>query len=332
MTSRLMTVAVWVLVAACAAKTGDSPASDDQVPDDVSKAAAPGEAKAGDAKGATAEAAAAKATPIDIDDGNTVVEAKARDDTATLNLKAPEGWRVVTPPTEPDPTGGKFRLRDALAGLPPRSAGTLVATFETGKGKIHCDLFERKASVPVTQFVGLARGLRPVWNGGKKVWEKRKYYDGTTFHRVIAGFMAQGGDPAGNGSGLLGFTFDTGASRSRIKHDKPGQLCMASKRDVTNHAQFFITEVPASKLDGTFAVFGQCAPLPVVYQIARVMNSGTPHFRPLQAVGLERVEIARFEGGAAALAAGASDPGKLPVNELPGVVPPGRAVVEPKAQ
>ena len=267
-----------------------------------------------------------------MDDGNTVIHAKARDDTTTLNLKAPDGWRIVTPPTEPDPVKGKFRLHDALAGLPRRSAGTLVATLETSKGKIYCDLFERKSPGPVTQFVGLARGLRPVWNGGKSAWEKRKYYDGTIFHRVIPGFMAQGGDPAANGSGLLGYTFDTGASRSKIKHDRPGQLCMAAGRDISNHAQFFITESASRQLDGQFAVFGQCSPVQTVYRITRVTNSGTPHFRPLKAVVLERVEITRYKGGARALSAiiQASDSSSLPSNELPGVVPPGRAIADPE--
>src|SRR4030095_388545 len=84
--------------------------------------------------------------------------------------------------------------------------------------------------------------------------EKRPFYDGTYFHRVIPGFMVQGGDPTGTGEGGPGYEFPTEVSDS-LKHD-PGTLSMANAGPDTNGSQFFITEVATHKLDGSYNVFG----------------------------------------------------------------------------
>lgn len=250
-------------------------------------------------------------------------------DATSLGVQAPAGWRVVTPPTEPDPTGGKFGLRDALKGLPPARTGDLVARIETPEGNLHCDLYEKAAPDAVAQFVGLARGVRPFWDGVARSWAKRPYYDGTSFHRLIAGLMIQGGDPSGDGRGLLGFVFKTGARGSKLKHDRAGRLCMAASGEHANQAQFFITERPTPKMDGRYAVFGQCEPVSLVYRLSRGQSAGSPTFQAMRPVPIEHVEVLRAAGGAVPLAAreAGKSGGKAPArNTAPGLAPPGRAV------
>ena len=115
------------------------------------------------------------------------------------------------------------------------------ATFNTDKGDIIVDLFADKVPITVNNFVFLA---------------KQGFYNGTIFHRVIANFMAQGGDPTGTGMGGPGYRFDDEFDRS-LKHDKPGVLSMANAGKNTNGSQFFITHVPTPWLDGKHAIFGQ---------------------------------------------------------------------------
>ena len=115
------------------------------------------------------------------------------------------------------------------------------ATLSTEKGDIVIDLFADKVPNTVNNFVFLAR---------------QGYYDGTIFHRVIADFMAQGGDPTGTGMGGPGYQFADEFDRS-LKHDKPGVLSMANAGPDTNGSQFFITHVPTPWLDLKHSVFGQ---------------------------------------------------------------------------
>ena len=114
-----------------------------------------------------------------------------------------------------------------------------TATIETGKGNIVLELFASDVPVTVNNFVFLARD---------------GYYDGTTFHRVIPGFMAQGGDPTGTGTGGPGYTFaDEFTERTHVT----GALSMANAGPNTNGSQFFITYAPQHHLDGKHSVFGQ---------------------------------------------------------------------------
>ena len=117
-----------------------------------------------------------------------------------------------------------------------------TATFKTDRGDIVVDLFADKAPITVNNFVFLARD---------------GYYDNTTFHRVINGFMAQGGDPTGTGRGGPGYHFKDEPGALALKHDGPGVLSMANAGRDTNGSQFFITHVPTSHLDGKHAVFGK---------------------------------------------------------------------------
>ncbi|MEO8125927.1 MAG: peptidylprolyl isomerase [Bryobacteraceae bacterium] len=116
-----------------------------------------------------------------------------------------------------------------------------TATFDTSKGTIVCDLFAADAPNTVNNFVSLARD---------------KFYDGTKFHRVIADFMIQGGDPEGTGRGGPGYKFADELKGTPRKH-QVGSLSMANAGPNTNGSQFFITHIVTNWLDGKHTVFGQ---------------------------------------------------------------------------
>jgi peptidyl-prolyl cis-trans isomerase B (cyclophilin B) len=117
-----------------------------------------------------------------------------------------------------------------------------VATIDTDKGKIVCELYPKEAPVAVNNFVFLAR---------------EGFYDGLTFHRVIANFMIQGGDPDGTGRGGPGYKFDDELTPGKFRKHQRGSLSMANAGPNTNGSQFFITRVVTDWLDGKHVVFGQ---------------------------------------------------------------------------
>ncbi len=128
--------------------------------------------------------------------------------------------------------------------------------FETTRGEIVAELFEDDAPGAVANFAGLAAGTKE-WTDpktGKKV--TRPYYDGLSFHRVIANFMIQGGCPAGNGTGGPGFEIKCETGGKRQVH-KRGSLSMAHRGKDTGGSQFFICHAPAPHLDRKHTVFGQ---------------------------------------------------------------------------
>jgi cyclophilin family peptidyl-prolyl cis-trans isomerase len=116
-----------------------------------------------------------------------------------------------------------------------------TATFHTEKGDVTVELFADRAPRTVENFVNLARA---------------GFYDGTTFHRVINGFMAQGGDPTGTGTGGPGYQFADEFHPS-LRHDAGGILSMANAGPGTNGSQFFITHGPTPHLDNRHSVFGR---------------------------------------------------------------------------
>jgi cyclophilin family peptidyl-prolyl cis-trans isomerase len=116
-----------------------------------------------------------------------------------------------------------------------------TATLRTPPGDIFIELFADRAPRTVNNFVVLARD---------------KFYDGVTFHRVIPGFMAQGGDPTGSGSGGPGYRF-ADEFHPALRHDVPGVLSMANAGPNTNGSQFFITFAATPHLDGRHSVFGR---------------------------------------------------------------------------
>lgn len=163
--------------------------------------------------------------------------------------------------------------------------------MDTSMGRITCQVFQKQAPNAVANFIGLAEGTKD-WTDPttKKVQHRKRYFDGTTFHRVIPEFMIQGGDPTGTGMGDPGYTFNDEFDPN-LNFDKPGRLAMANSGPNTNGSQFFITEQAYPSLDQHYTIFGQCddPSIDVVKAIARVPRDSND--KPLSPVVLKRVSI-----------------------------------------
>jgi cyclophilin family peptidyl-prolyl cis-trans isomerase len=153
-----------------------------------------------------------------------------------------------------------------------------AARFKTQRGEFTVELFASDAPLTVENFVNLARS---------------GFYDGTTFHRVIPGFMAQGGDPTGTGRGGPGYTFGDEFSPSR-RHDGPGVLSMANAGPGTNGSQFFITFGPTPHLDGRHSVFGRVAE---GMEVVRSLRERDPDRDPNPGDTIEAIEIEERAAG-----------------------------------
>ena len=132
----------------------------------------------------------------------------------------------------------------------------LYAHMQTSKGEIVLQLFFQRVPLTVSNFVRLAEGSKEWKDPVTGQTKKTRYFDGLIFHRVIKGFMIQGGDPLGNGTGGPGYTFPD-EFHPDLKHNKPGILSMANAGANTNGSQFFITHVPTAHLDNKHSVFGE---------------------------------------------------------------------------
>ncbi|MET0341057.1 MAG: peptidylprolyl isomerase [Polyangiales bacterium] len=198
---------------------------------------------------------------------------------------------ITREPTSPDPIGGKFSLAEATAELPKK--GALHASIETDEGTLDCKLFDDKAPITVANFVGLARGLRPFWDPKSATWEKRPLYDGTTFHRTIQGFMIQGGDHLGDGTGGVGYEIPDELAPG-LSHDRAGLLCMANRGPNTNGGQFFITDASTPHLTQmkSYSIFGECSPVDVIHKIA-AKPSAAHSDRPSAPVTIKKVTISK---------------------------------------
>ncbi len=218
---------------------------------------------------------------------------------------APQAEPTPTPAQQPapapqaapkkggDPLQGKWTLADATADL--KGSGPIVATIDTSKGKLACKLYDDKAPITVANFIGLATGKRPWKDPISGEWVTKPAYDGTTFHRIIKGFMIQGGDPKGDGTGEPGYVIPDEMWQGG-SHDRPGLLCMANRGPNTNGAQFFITESdgPSVKnLDNlhSYTIFGECSPVDVIHTIAGVETG--PRDKPVTPVTINSVKVAR---------------------------------------
>ena len=186
----------------------------------------------------------------------------------------------------------------------PRQPGT-YAILNTSEGNIVCRLFENDAPKTVQNFTALAEGKREWVLPNTRKKSSDRLYDGTIFHRVIPNFMIQGGDPAGSGSGDVGFEFKNETSPT-LKFDRPGRLAYANAGPGTNGSQFFITEVPYASLNGGYTIFGQCddAAVELVKQIARTGRDAND--RPYRPVKINHITITK--GGAAAAKPAAARP------------------------
>lgn len=171
-------------------------------------------------------------------------------------------------------------------------AGEVLAHFETSEGNFTVKLFDKEVPNTVANFVGLAEGTKEFADPktGQKV--KRPFYDGLIFHRVIDGFMIQGGDPLGSGRGGPGYQFADEFSRG-LRHSKAGILSMANAGPNTNGSQFFITLGPTPHLDNRHSVFGEVTEgMDVVKKIGQVRTS-KPNDRPVQDVVVRTIKIER---------------------------------------
>lgn len=167
-------------------------------------------------------------------------------------------WRLIPS------NSGEPKQYDAPPAISIDITKTYTATIELEKGgEIVIELFDDKAPITVNNFVFLAR---------------EGFYDGTTFHRVIDGFMAQGGDPTGTGAGGPGYSFEDEITPDLV-FDKAGLLAMANSGPNTNGSQFFITFAPTPHLNGLHTIFGQVIEgMDVVNALTRRDPSQNPDF------------------------------------------------------
>ncbi|GAB3020928.1 peptidylprolyl isomerase [Natronobiforma cellulositropha] len=172
--------------------------------------------------------------------------------------------------------------------------GNPTATLHTSEGDIEVELFEERAPRTVANFIGLATGERE-WTdpeSGERVTD-RPLYDDVLFHRVIDGFMIQGGDPTGTGRGGPGYQFDD-EFHDDLSHDSAGILSMANAGPNTNGSQFFITLDATTGLDGRHSVFGEVTDgMDVVRSIGSTETGAKD--RPVEDIVLESVSVERDE-------------------------------------
>jgi peptidyl-prolyl cis-trans isomerase A (cyclophilin A) len=166
------------------------------------------------------------------------------------------------------------------------------AVFDTTEGMFTVRLFEKEVPKTVANFVGLAEGTKEWRDPSTGEKKTGPYYDGIIFHRVISGFMIQGGDRLGTGTGGPGYNFGDEFHPS-LRHSRPGILSMANAGPNTNGSQFFITLGPTPHLDNRHSVFGEVVEgLDVVKKIGAVPTGKQD--RPVKPVVMNHVTIKRI--------------------------------------
>ncbi len=198
---------------------------------------------------------------------------------------APAQTSSTPPPDLPDSPGATLP-RD------PVPTGPTVV-IDTSMGRLTCKTFPQIAPLTVENFIGLAEGTKD-WTDPQTHAKRHgaRLYDGLAFHRVIPGFMIQGGDPAGDGSGDAGY-YIKDETDPALTFSIAGRLAMANSGPNTNSSQFFITEAPVSELNGKYSIFGQCdlPSVDVVTAIARVQRNAAD--RPLTPVLIQHITVVR---------------------------------------
>jgi peptidyl-prolyl cis-trans isomerase A (cyclophilin A) len=197
----------------------------------------------------------------------------------------------------------------------PSVSGPPTAIIDTTAGKMTCTLFPDKAPIGVANFIALARGTKDWTNPSTgRPMHGVPLYNGTIFHRVIPGFMIQGGDPLGDGRGDPGYRFKNETSPD-LTFDRPGRLAYANAGPNTNGSQFFITEQAftgqqAEMLNGKYTIFGQCddASVDLVKKVAAMPRDQND--RPDEPVKINKITI--LHAGGAARTATAAKPTPKP--------------------
>ncbi|MEI6623290.1 MAG: peptidylprolyl isomerase [Actinomycetes bacterium] len=175
-------------------------------------------------------------------------------------------------------------------------AQTLTAVLHTNRGDIRINLFPNHAPKTVRNFVGLADGTGQ-WNDPKTGRDGvGALYDGTVFHRVISGFMIQGGDPLGTGTGGPGYKFGD-EFHPELQFDRPYLLAMANAGPGTNGSQFFITVVPTPHLNRKHTIFGEVADQASRDVVDAIASTPTARGdRPIDEVVISSIDIEQSEG------------------------------------
>jgi peptidyl-prolyl cis-trans isomerase A (cyclophilin A) len=172
-----------------------------------------------------------------------------------------------------------------------RAGDKLVAEIETNQGTIKAELFWEQAPNTSANFVDLATGNREWVHPSTQEKSSKPLYDGTIFHRVIKGFMIQGGDPTGTGMGGPGYRFKDEFHPS-LRHSKKGILSMANSGPNSNGSQFFITEGPTPHLDNRHSVFGEVNDAESLGIISKIASQPTgPQDKPLTDVIIKTIKI-----------------------------------------
>ncbi len=173
---------------------------------------------------------------------------------------------------------------------PPSPTGPTVV-IDTTMGRMVCKLFDKEAPITSANFVGLATGTK-TWTDPVTLKKMTgvPFYDGTTFHRVIPGFMIQGGDRLGTGEGDAGYYIADEISPT-LKFDVPGRMAMANSGPGTDGSQFFITQAAVPQLNGNYTIFGQCDPHSVLIVTGITMVQRNESDKPLTPVVMNKVTI-----------------------------------------
>lgn len=214
---------------------------------------------------------------------------------AATPTEAPKAEPVPAPAAAPKAASKAAAADKAPAPTSNRKPG-LYAHFQTSQGNFTAELNEKEAPGTVRNFAGLADGSIEWTDPRTGAKQKKPYYDGLTFHRIIDNFMIQGGDPLGNGTGGPGFTIKD--EYNDLKHDKAGVLAMArTGAPDSAGSQFYITVTATSFLDGQrppYVVFGQVTEgVDIVQKIGKTPTA--PGDRPLMPVVISKVTIERVK-------------------------------------
>lgn len=204
----------------------------------------------------------------------------------------PEAPRPPAAATAPQPPSGLPDAPSTIAhDVPPAVPTGPTVLFDTSMGRLTCQLFDKEAPLTTANFIGLATGSKS-WTDPVTLKEvnHQPFYDGTTFHRVIPGFMIQGGDRLGTGQGDAGYYVPDEISPA-LRFDVPGRLAMANSGPGTDGSQFFITEAANAALDGHYTIFGQCDPHTVLMVKGIALVDRNAQDKPLTPVTVNKVTI-----------------------------------------
>jgi peptidyl-prolyl cis-trans isomerase A (cyclophilin A) len=187
-------------------------------------------------------------------------------------------------------TTGAVRAQEAAGAK--KAAGKPYAKFDTSMGAFTVELFEQDAPKTVANFIGLVNGTKEWTDPKTNEKVKKPYYNGLAFHRVIANFMIQGGDPLGTGTGGPGYTFADEFQSGR-KLEKAGILAMANRGPNTNGGQFFITLAPTPWLNGKHTVFGEVTDGMDIIEKIGATKTTKPGDKPVTPIVIKTVKIER---------------------------------------